>query len=107
MEQCSDMFLISGIQPAMLKIIEPNTGSITYCDTQDDRTRKAIIMETYQKAVSEGDRNVYYIDGESFFKNDPDKELCFIDTVHPNDLGFYKMAKKIYAKMKEIDGIFR
>lgn len=36
------MFLISGIQPAMLKIIEPNTSSITYCDTQDDRPSEEV-----------------------------------------------------------------
>lgn len=26
---------------------------------------------------------------------------------HPNDLGFYRMAQKIYKKMIEIDEIFR
>lgn len=41
MDQC-DMFLVSGIQPTMLKIIEPNTSSITYCDTQDDRTSEEV-----------------------------------------------------------------
>lgn len=32
------MFLVSGIQPTMLKIIEPDTGPMVYCDTQDGST---------------------------------------------------------------------
>ncbi len=36
------------------------------------------------------------------FKNDPDRELCFIDTIHPNDLGFAKMAAVIEPVIKKI-----
>lgn len=32
------MFLVSGIQPTMLKLIEPDTGPMVYCDTQDGST---------------------------------------------------------------------
>lgn len=30
---------------------------------------------------------------------DNDRENCTVDGVHPNDLGFYRMAKKIYEKL--------
>ncbi|MBQ8145991.1 MAG: hypothetical protein IJ039_04340 [Clostridia bacterium] len=69
---------------------------------KDELARKEVIYSTYKNAVMQGDKNVYFIDGESYFKNDPDKELCFIDTVHPNDLGFYKMAQVIEPVIKQI-----
>ena len=69
---------------------------------EDELARKAVVRATYENAIKNGDKNVYFIDGESFFKNDPDKELCFIDTIHPNDLGFYKMTKVIEPVIKKI-----
>ena len=30
------------------------------------------------------------------------RELCFIDTIHPNDLGFYKMVEVIEPVIKNI-----
>ncbi|MBQ8296062.1 MAG: hypothetical protein IJX87_06495 [Clostridia bacterium] len=70
------------------------------------KLREDVIRSTYQKAKKQGDNNVYFIAGKTFF----DKALrdnCTVDGCHPNDLGFYKMAKKIYEKMQEIDPIFR
>ena len=69
---------------------------------EDEMKRREIVYRTYQNALSSGDKNVYFIDGESPFKNDPDRELCFIDTIHPNDLGFYKMVQVIEPVIKEI-----
>ena len=69
---------------------------------EDEYARKAVVASTYENAIKEGDKNVYLIDSELFFKDDPDKELCFIDTVHPNDLGFYKMVQVIEPVIKNI-----
>jgi lysophospholipase L1-like esterase len=66
--------------------------------------RERIVRETYERAKAQGDNNVYFIAGRTFFTTD--RQNCTVDGCHPNDLGFYKMAKKIYAKMQEIDGIF-
>lgn len=63
--------------------------------TNDDIARRAVIKATYDKALSEGDRNVYYIDGESLFDGDM-RDACTVDMCHPNDLGFMRMAKTIY-----------
>ena len=68
----------------------------------DEQARKEVVYTTYKNAIDSGDKNVYFIDGETFFKDDPDKELCFIDTVHPNDLGFYKMVQVIEPVIKQI-----
>lgn len=69
---------------------------------EDEIARREVVKATYENAVKNGDKNVYFIDGESFFKDDIDKELCFIDTIHPNDLGFSKMASAIEPVIKKI-----
>ncbi|MBQ8545565.1 MAG: hypothetical protein IJ437_01355 [Clostridia bacterium] len=61
----------------------------------DAKARRDIVKKTYENALKKGDKHVYFIDGEKFFKDFPDKEVCFTDTTHPTDLGFYKMAEKI------------
>ena len=71
----------------------------------DHIEREKIIRTTYRKARANGDKNVYFIAGKSYFKED--RENCMVDGCHPNDLGFYLMAKKVYKKMIEIDEIFR
>lgn len=72
--------------------------------SSDDIARRAIVMTTYQKATSEGDQNVYFVDGAALFAGD-ESDACTVDGCHPNDLGFYRFAKAllpvfghIYAK---------
>lgn len=65
--------------------------------------RREIVRETYENAKQRGE-NVYFLDGETLFGKD-DRMHCTVDCCHPNDLGFYRMAKAVYAKMKET-GIF-
>ena len=62
---------------------------------------RAVIRATYENALAAGDRNVYFVDGETFFGK-KDRQLCTIDTVHPNDLGFYRMAEAILPTMQAI-----
>ena len=69
---------------------------------EDENARREVVRATYENAIKQGDKNVYFIDGKSFFENDLDKELFFIDTVHPNDLGFYKMVQVIEPVIKKI-----
>ena len=73
-------------------------------DTPDERARRAITMATYQKAITEGDANVYFVDGASIFAGDASED-CTVDGCHPTDLGFYRFFKalqptfdRIYAK---------
>lgn len=65
----------------------------------DGRERRAIIEATYSNALNAGDKNVYFIDGETLFA-DKDRQLCTLDRTHPNDLGFYRMAEAILPIMK-------
>lgn len=56
--------------------------------------RRQIIINTYNKLKSEGDSNVYFIDGCEMLKGDFENE-CLVDYCHPTDLGFSRMASAI------------
>ena len=73
-----------------IMISRPNTRY----QGQDAIRRRNIIYDSYRTAMERGDQNVYFIDGFSLFGDDPDGS-CTIDTCHPNDLGFSRMAEKI------------
>ncbi len=60
-------------------------------DNPRDVERKEIIKESYRRAVESGDKNVYFLDGESIF-GDFERDAHTVDGCHPNDLGFYKFA---------------
>ena len=61
--------------------------------------RKDVVIDTYRTARDEGDRRVWYVDGESFFLGKHENE-CTMDGVHPNDLGFTLMADGIEAEIR-------
>ncbi|MBQ4047722.1 MAG: hypothetical protein IJC93_05070 [Clostridia bacterium] len=63
--------------------------------------RRQIIEQTYKNAVAAGDQNVWFVDGRTLF-GAIDRQSCTTDTIHPNDLGFYRMATVIYPVLKSI-----
>ena len=63
--------------------------------------RRAVIIETYTQARAAGDKNVYFVDGESFYQN-TDWDYCSVDGCHPNDMGFFYMAKGFLHTLKKI-----
>ncbi|MGI6166736.1 MAG: SGNH/GDSL hydrolase family protein [Eubacteriales bacterium] len=65
--------------------------------------RRDVIIDTFRHALSLGDKNVYYIDGETFFLGKYENE-CTMDGVHPNDLGFTLMADGIESTIRRILG---
>lgn len=75
-----------------IMLSRPDTESrLDYTATLD---RRAVVEDTYRAAYDEGDRNVWYIDGEGIFRG-VDEDSCTVDGTHPNDLGFMKMADSI------------
>ncbi len=58
-----------------------------------------VVKASYEKAVKEGDKNVYFLDGEFLYDGSDD---CTADNIHPNDLGFSRMAEKIVKVLKEV-----
>ena len=66
---------------------------------------REVIKKSYIKAKAMGDDNVYFLDGETLFgKND--REICTVEGIHPNDLGFYRIAEGIYKLYGQIDKRF-
>ena len=63
--------------------------------------RKAIIRSTYENALANGDKNVYFIDGEDIYKP-VGRSHCTVDAAHPNDVGFLLMADAIGNVLKKI-----
>lgn len=61
--------------------------------TEEEKIRRSIIEKTYLYAVSSGDKNIYFIDGEAL------TELCkdsgTVDNCHPTDFGFVSMAQAL------------
>ncbi len=60
--------------------------------------RRDYIRSVYEEAKAKGE-NVYFIPGEELFAGEHWDD-CTVDGCHPNDLGFYRMAKRIGAELK-------
>ena len=67
----------------------------------DGERRKRIIIDTYDRARAEGDRNVYFINGDTLFDG-AFRDDCTVDGTHPNDLGFFRMASVIGDLLEKI-----
>ena len=62
--------------------------------------RFEVVKATYDNARAAGDENVYLINGSTLFEGfDFDYT---VDAVHPNDLGFSRMAKAVGDILEEI-----
>lgn len=63
--------------------------------------RRDIVFRTYKNAIKNGDKNVFFIDGNRLW-NDEDWRNCSVDCTHPNDIGHYRMAQNIIPIIQEI-----
>ena len=66
--------------------------------------RWAIIKNTYDNAVSAGDKKVWYVNPKGIFDAYGGND-CTVDGCHSNDLGFYLMAKSMEPRLREALGI--
>lgn len=64
------------------------------------QARRQIVKETALKYRDLGYR-VKFLDGAELFGPES-RECCTVDGTHPNDLGFYRMAKRVYKELKEL-----
>ena len=71
--------------------------------TEGDLKRIAIVKKTYENALSNGDKNVYFVDSSDFFTEEM-RDLFAVDNLHPNDLGQFSMAETIYPVVKHAVG---
>lgn len=63
--------------------------------------RREVIKETFNNALAAGDKNVYFLDGETFFGT-VDRTFCTNDCIHPTDIGLYRMTSVIEPLVKKI-----
>ncbi len=68
---------------------------------KDELGKIEIAKRTYQNALDAGDKNVYFIEGRELMEYAGYDGT--VDRVHPNDLGFYSMAVRIF---EETDKLF-
>lgn len=91
---------------SVIRKLNPNTPIIFMSQPNTDycaftEPRREVIIETFNKAKSQGDENVYFIDGDILFKGDL-KDNCTADRCHPNDLGHFRMAEAVYGVLSKI-----
>lgn len=72
---------------------------------KDAYSRREVLKKSYETARALGDNNVYFIDGETLF-GEKDREICTVEGIHPNDLGFFRIAEHIYECFGKIDKKF-
>ena len=58
---------------------------------EDSCDRRAVIEDTFRYARAQGDRRVWFIDGDGICRGE-EEDSCSTDGTHPNDIGFMKMA---------------
>ena len=63
--------------------------------------RSEFIKNTYETALSRGDTLVAMVDAYDLF-GDENRDGCLVDNNHPNDFGFYKMAKNLEPVLKNL-----
>jgi hypothetical protein len=69
-------------------------------DADEVNTRRAAVQATYDAAVSAGDTNVWFVDGQSYFEGE--NSAACLKGVHPSDRGAQFMAQKLLAVFDEI-----
>lgn len=70
-------------------------------DPEGNSKRRAVIKRTYEQAQAKGDSEVYFIDGQTLF-GEEERGSCTVDGCHPTDLGFMRMAERIYPVLSQI-----
>lgn len=81
-------------------------SKVTYAREVFDKTLKdyrenckKIEIENVKRCQAAGDKNIYFIDAETF--QGDDFWECTVDGVHPTDLGFYRMAENLLPEIEK------
>lgn len=62
---------------------------------------RAVVRDAFERAQAAGDRKVAFVDGERLFDG-PFYSECTVDTCHPTDLGFSRMAAVIGRQLADL-----
>ena len=66
----------------------------------EDVLRRAVTVKTYETAVAEGDKNVYYVKPLEVIPFAAEEGT--VDRIHPTDLDFYFMAKTLLPTLEQL-----
>lgn len=80
-------------------LLSRTSGGIS-CSMEETKERDAVIQDVFDKAVSEGDTKIYFIDG-CLLSTLEDRELLLADGKHPNDLGMKLIADAIIEVLEK------
>ena len=69
-----------------------------YWLNEEEKSRLKVIRKTYEDALLAGDRNVYFVEGTELMQYAENEGT--VDNCHPNDLGFWSMAKTLIPYIK-------
>ena len=64
------------------------------------KKRLGIIKRTFENAVASGDKNVAFISGRTMLGRV--RDIALADNIHPGDVGFSEMAKRITRELKKM-----
>lgn len=100
-EHHEKMFKIIREKRPELPIICVSRPDYSYHPEESEK-RVQCILRTVNNSIANGDKNVYFINGNSFFDELPVRDFAFADGCHPNDIGNWCMAQVIGKKIKEL-----
>lgn len=83
-----------------LPIVMMSRPDIDICSPEHIE-RRNVIFGTYRRALDAKDNHAYYVDGERLFGAWM-RDSCTVDTCHPNDLGFMRMAETICPLLEKL-----
>lgn len=66
------------------------------------RARREEIIKSFEKAKALGDENVYFVDLYGCFGALTNGECGTVDGIHPDSLGFLRMAERVYPVLKRL-----
>ena len=64
--------------------------------------RFEVIQRTYQRAKDAGDKHVQLLPGKRFYASLNHVSDCTVDNLHPNDIGFSRMAELVSKKLSKV-----
>lgn len=67
-----------------------------------NESRKKVIIESFNRAKTSGDKNVYLIDCYGCFGDLENGECGTVDGCHPDSLGFLRMAERVYPLLNQL-----
>ncbi len=86
----------------------PNAGILLTdkpcCDYDKNIQREQTILDTYERAIANGDKNVALVPAIDLF-GVGERDSCTVDGLHPNDLGAMRMADAFTPAIKKLLGI--